>query len=273
MAALIGLLRATHPLPAAAVTALVSAVAYSRDARGWTLALIALSTGAGQASVGWSNDYLDRDRDRAAGRMDKPLVAGQVGAGTVLVAALFAFPLSVALSAPLGMGETAVMFLAVGSAWSYNAVLKATAASPLPYAVSFGLAPVYIWCATTGDLPPPWIVIAAGLLGVAAHFLNVLPDLESDRATRMQGLPHVLGLRGSLYLACALLAGVLTLVSIGTAPLEAPQVLAAVVAVALVGFVAWAGTRGNARLGFRLTIAAAGAIVAVFLLSPTASRL
>ena len=40
--------------------------------------LVALAVLAGQLSVGWSNDYLDRERDRAAGRTDKPVAAGEL---------------------------------------------------------------------------------------------------------------------------------------------------------------------------------------------------
>ena len=273
MRLLLGLARATHPLPALAVTVLVSAVAASRGARGATLLLIALSTGVGQASVGWSNDYLDRDRDRASGRSDKPLVSGEVGERALLIGAVIAFPLSIGLSVPLGPVEAAVMLVAVASAWAYNAFLKSSPLSFLPYTVSFGLAPVYIWLATSGDLPPWWIVLATALLGTAAHFLNVIPDLDSDRATRVRGLPHTLGLKGSLYLACGALYLVLLLVVVGTMPLVAVQVICAGAAVALVTLVAWAGSRGMGRLAFRLTIAAAGVIVAVFLLSPSASQL
>ena len=269
----LGLLRATHPLPAAAVTTLVTVVAASRDGGGWTLALVFLSTAAGQASVGWSNDYLDRERDRATGRLDKPIVAGEVAPRAVLAAALVAFPLSIGLSVPLGISEAAVMAVAVASAWLYNLGLKSTMASPLPYALSFGLAPVYVWLATSGDLPPGWIPAATALLGFAAHFLNVIPDLETDRATRVRGLPHTLGLKRSLYLACSILLIALAVVAVGTAPVTAAQYVAAGVALALIAAVARSGHLGAGRLAFRLTIATAGAIVAVFLLSPSASRL
>lgn len=267
------LVRATHPLPAIAVTGLVSVVAASRGARGGTLALVAISTAAGQASVGWSNDYLDRERDRGAGRTDKPLVTGAVRAKAVLMGALLAFPLSAALSLPVGFAEAAVMLGAVGSAWLYNAAFKSSPLSWLPYALSFGLAPVYIWLATSDALPPGWIVAGAALLGVAGHLLNVIPDLETDRETAVRGLPHRLGLRGSLLLACAVLGGVLVLVLVATGPPAAAQVVGAAVAIALIAGVAWAGLAGRGRLGFRLTIASAAAIVAVFLLSPSASRL
>jgi 4-hydroxybenzoate polyprenyltransferase len=273
MRAVLGLIRATHPLPATAVTALVGAVAASRGAGGWRLALIVLSTAAGQASVGWSNDYIDRDRDRVAGRGDKPIASGDIGPRAVLIAAVIAYPFSVGISVPLGVPEAAVMFLAVGSAWLYNAVLKSTSFSWLPYAVSFGLAPAYIWLATSGDLPPWWISVATALLGAAAHFLNVIPDFETDRATQVRGLPHVLGLKGSLYFACSVLYLVLIVVVVGTLPLSSGQMTVSALAMVLVTAVLWAGRRGRGRLAFRLTIAAAAAIVAVFLLSPVASKL
>jgi 4-hydroxybenzoate polyprenyltransferase len=234
---------------------------------------VILSTAAGQASVGWSNDYLDRERDRAAGRRDKPLVAGDVGERAVLIGAVVALPLSGALSIRLGVEEAGVMTVAVGSAWLYNAIFKSTVLSWLPYAVSFGLAPVYIWLTTAGELPPSWIVAATALLGVAGHLLNVIPDLEADQATAVRGLPHRLGLRGSLMLACVVLVGVLALIVGATGPPSAGQVSAGALGLGLVGGIVWAGLRGRGRLGFRLTIAAVAAIVATFLLSPAASRL
>jgi 4-hydroxybenzoate polyprenyltransferase len=36
-------------------------------------------------------------------------------------------------------------------------------------------------------------MLAAGLLGVAAHFANALPDLMDDRETGVRALPHILG--------------------------------------------------------------------------------
>lgn len=273
MSKILALVRATHPLPAVAVTGLVGIVTAARGTSAGTLAWVVASTAAGQASVGWSNDYLDRTLDAAAGRIEKPLVAGEVRAGSVLVGSLAALPLSVLLSVPVGLPEAIVMLLAVLSAWSYNLGLKGTPLSWLPYVVSFGLAPTYIWLATSGtDLPPAWIVAGAALLGVAAHLLNVLPDLEADRAGALRGLPHRLGVRGSLLLACGLLAGVLALLLGFGGPPDAARTAAAGLAAGLIASVAWAGVRGRGRLGFRLTIAAAGAIVLVLVLTPAALR-
>jgi 4-hydroxybenzoate polyprenyltransferase len=263
----LALIRATHPLPAAAVTVLVGLVTAVRGADGATLGWVVASTVAGQASVGWSNDYLDRGRDQAAGRTVKPLVAGDVSARTVWIAALVALPASVLLSLPVGLPEAAIMLVAVAAAWAYNLGLKSTVLSWLPYALAFGLAPVYIWRAT-GDWPPAWIVAGAALLGVGAHLLNVVPDLESDRGAELNGLPHRLGLRRSLFLACLILALALALIlaGAGIGPWSWPVAAAAG---ALIGAVAWADLSGRTRLGFRLAIGAAAAIVAVLLVSPS----
>jgi 4-hydroxybenzoate polyprenyltransferase len=263
--AALGALRATHPLPAAAVTALVGLVTVAHGADAATLGWVIASTAAGQASVGWSNDYLDREHDAGGGRREKPLVSGEVRPRTVLVLAMVALPLSLALSVPLGLREAGTMFFGLASAWAYNLGLKATALSWLPYAVSFGLAPAYIWLATDG-LAPAWLVAGGALLGVAAHLLNVIPDLEEDRAAGVRGLPHRLGLRGSLLLACLILAAALALI-LGTAGAGAWTVPAAFLAVVLIGAVAWSGLTGRTGMSFRLAIGAAGAIVLVLIAS------
>jgi 4-hydroxybenzoate polyprenyltransferase len=271
-----GLVRATHPVPAASVTLIVGALMLARDAEPSALAWGVASTAAGQASVGWSNDYVDRRRDAAAGRRDKPLVAGAMSPRFLIAAAVIAFVCCVALAVPLGTAETAVMAIAVGSAWLYNAGLKGTVLSWAPYAVSFGLLPVFVWLATPGgEVPPPWIVAGASLLGVAGHLMNVLPDLGRDAGTGYRGLPHRLGSRGSLFLACVVLATMLLVVLIAIRVWDDPsfgQVMAASAAAVLIVGVAGSGVRERHRLGFFLTIAATAAIVAVLTLSPEVVR-
>jgi 4-hydroxybenzoate polyprenyltransferase len=257
--------RATHPVPAAAVTALAGAVVVARGAEAGAAVLATASTLAGQLSVGWSNDYLDRHKD--AGRADKPIPTGQVSPTAVWWAATVAFPASLLLSAPLGLAEVSVMAAAVASAWAYNLGLQRTVLSWVPYAVSFGLAPVYLWLAA-GDGPPEgWVVAGAALLGVAGHLTNVLPDLEADRARGSRGLPHRLGPQASLILAAASLAATLVLVLSFGPDVGAATSVAAAVAGALIVAVISVGASGRGRPAFLLTIAAAGAVVATFLLA------
>jgi 4-hydroxybenzoate polyprenyltransferase len=53
-----------------------------------------------------------------------------------------------------------------------------------------------------------WVIAVAGLLGVSAHFANVLPDIVEDKLTGVNALPHILGPRVSsiVIAATALLA-------------------------------------------------------------------
>jgi 4-hydroxybenzoate polyprenyltransferase len=266
---LAGMVAATHAVPAASVTSLVAVLMAARGATASTLVWAVASTAAGQASVGWSNDYLDRLEDARVERRDKPLVAGSVSAPLIARAAAVAFGASVALSVPLGLPEALVMGAAVASAWAYNLGLKRTAASWVPYALSFGLLPVYVWM-STGAFPPPWLVGGAAILGVAAHLTNVLPDLDADAELGRRGLPHRLGPRGSLSTACALLVAALGLVLVAGGGWRVPSPatsIAALAAVALIAAVFVSVRRGRPKAGFYLTIAAAAAIVAVHILS------
>ncbi|MFF4127258.1 UbiA family prenyltransferase [Microbispora rosea] len=193
-----GLARACHPGPAAAVTTLVTVLV---AVAGWGpagTALTALAVLTGQLSVGWCNDAVDAARDAAAGRTSKPIVAGLVSARTVRVAAFAALAACVPLSLACGVVAGATHVVAVAAAWVYNLWLKGTAASWAPYAAGFGAVPVFVAAGTPRHgLPvsPPawWAVLAAALLGCAAHLANVLPDIETDVATGVRGWPQRLG--------------------------------------------------------------------------------
>ena len=233
------LLRAAHPGPALAVTVLSCLLGLSAGLSPWRVATVTAAVLAGQLSVGWSNDLRDRVRDAAVGRSDKPLATSALHVPTVQRACAAAVVATVVLSLACGVVPGVVHLVCVASAWAYNLWLKATVVSWLPYAVSFGGLPVFVHLA--GGSPPPAEVVAGGaLLGVGAHLLNVVPDLEDDAATGIRGLPHRLGARRSTLLAVALLvtASALLLVtsSMGSAPTAVGAVLVAGLAgLALVG--------------------------------------
>jgi 4-hydroxybenzoate polyprenyltransferase len=260
-----GLFLATHPVPAIAVTLIAAGLAAVLGAPAGMVAWVAASTAAGQASVGWSNDALDGGRDARAGRTEKPVVVGLVTARTLWVAAPSAAALSLALAVPIAWGAVAVMGAAVASAWAYNLGAKATAASWVPYAVSFGLLPVFAWHAA-GRTAPWWVVAGAATLGVAAHLMNVLPDLSRDR--EMRGLPHRLGPRRSVLVAAALLGAALVVALAAGGAWRRPAAwVAGAAGAALIGAAVAAGGRDRGRLAFHLTIGAAGAVAAVVGLS------
>jgi 4-hydroxybenzoate polyprenyltransferase len=183
-----------HPIPSLAVTALTGGLAGLAGLPLGRAVLVTAAVFTGQLSVGWSNDYIDADRDRAVARADKPLADGTMAPRLAGIAAMVAFLLTLGLSAVLGWpGGAAVMVTAL-CGWAYNLGLKATVLSWLPYAIAFGMLPaVATMSASPPRWPAPWALAAGALLGVAAHLANVLPDLGQDEATGVRGLPHRLG--------------------------------------------------------------------------------
>jgi len=198
------LLRATHPEPAAAVTAVAGLLALAAGHDPLDAALVAATVAASQLAVGWTNDAVDAGRDAAVGRPGKPIVAGDLSRRTVAVAAGIAAVVTPLLALRFGWAATGVAVLGLMSALAYNWPLKRTALSPLPYAVSFAALPGFVVLALPAT-PPLWLLAAGGLLGAGAHFANVLPDLADDAATGVCGLPHRLGGGGSALAAAGLL--------------------------------------------------------------------
>jgi 4-hydroxybenzoate polyprenyltransferase len=209
---LLGLVRSCHPGPTLAVTALSGMLAVVADAGGATALLVVGAVFTGQLVIGWSNDLLDAPRDRAVGRADKPIATGMVSAGGVRLALAIAAGLCLVLSLWLGPAAAAAhLLLVVGSGLAYNARLKSTAGSWVPYAVAFGALPsVASLAGDSGEAAPLWMTAGGAMLGVGAHFLNALPDLADDARTGVSGLPHRLGARRSQLAA----TGVLTVASL-----------------------------------------------------------
>jgi 4-hydroxybenzoate polyprenyltransferase len=259
-----GLVRASHPEPTVAVTAIATALAAAAGLGARSL-WVAAAFLTGQLSVGWSNDWIDAARDTRTGRTDKPVVQGDVPASTVRTAALVAAALCVPLSLALGVRAGLLHLAAVAAAWAYNARLKATALSWLPYALAFGAIPSIVVLALPGaGTAPAWATAGGALLGVGAHLCNALPDLDEDLAQGVRGLPHRLGARRSAALAAALLLAAATVLALGPPGRPGPAALAAVV---LSGAVTAAGLararRPGSRDAFRAAIVVAVVCVAL----------
>jgi 4-hydroxybenzoate polyprenyltransferase len=219
-------------------------------------------------SVGWSNDYLDRQRDRRIGRPDKPIAAGAVSPAVVRTAATAAAVAVVPLSLLSGLLAGSLHLLAVASAWAYNLRLKATAISILPYAVSFGLLPAFITAGLPGRPIVGWLVAAGALLGAGAHIANVLPDLDEDLRTGVRGLPHRIGAGPSRAAAAALLLAASVVLALG--PPGPPGVfgLGAIVVAAVVGLGGLlVGRRPGSHAAFRAVLQVAAVDVALLLVS------
>jgi 4-hydroxybenzoate polyprenyltransferase len=236
-----GLALSCHPIPSVAVTVLVTVLSAVAGNRWLVLALTAGAVLAGQLSIGWSNDLLDADRDAAVRRPDKPIAAGTIARGTVRAATGIAVVATVALSLALGWRAGAVHLVAVASGWAYNAGLKSTVWSIVPYIVTFGLFPAVATLPLPGHpLPPSWVSVAGALIGVSAHFANAAPDLTEDAAAGVRGLPQRLGRTACGVAACAAALAVVVVITLARGMALSPfdWLLAAVaVAVAVVGLV------------------------------------
>ena len=101
-------------------------------------------------------------------------------------------------------------------------------------------------------MPPLWLPLAGALLGVGAHFVNVLPDLADDAATGVRGLPHRLGARWSPVVAAAVLVAAAVVIVVG-APIDSTVV--AVAALAVTAGLAVVALFAHGRAPFRAAIA------------------
>lgn len=194
----LGLLKSTHPIPSFAVTTFTVLLAIGYGMPLEKLVPVGLGVLFQQFSVGLSNDWLDYERDKTVGRNDKPTVRFEVSAKLVRNASVISAVIALVAAASLSWEVLLTMFAMLVVGWSYNLGLKSNALSALPYAVGFGILPVFVTLSlSTPQLPLWWVILAAGLLGVAAHFANALPDLLDDRETGVRALPHILGQRAS----------------------------------------------------------------------------
>lgn len=261
-AAVLPLLRAAHLGPAVAVTLIAALLARALDLPWGAGVVVALAVLTGQLTIGWGNDLLDAERDREVGRRDKPLANSELAPSLVRRWLVVAGIACVVLSLLAGWRSGAThLALLVASGHLYNLHLKATRWSWLPYAVAFGSLPAVVSLADSPSRwPPTWMVGAAAMLGVAAHLLNTLPDLEDDTATGVRGLPHRLGDGRSRRIATALLVLASAVTVLG--PAGAPATWAWV-ALAVVVALAALALFGTGRAPFHAAVAIALADVAL----------
>jgi 4-hydroxybenzoate polyprenyltransferase len=205
------LLRASHLGPTLAVT-LVSFLLAS--ALWWEGPAYFISFGVflGQLLVGWTNDLNDYQDDLKHNRMGKPLISGELTKTSLLRAVKITTPIAVVfnLFGPLGIKGGSLYLFGVGMGVAYNFYFKSTVLSPLPYAIAFAAFVSSIVIATDQNVPI-WLVLAGALFGVAAHFANVLKDLDQDLTSGIKGLPQRLGKKKSRII-CGLLLIALTLI-------------------------------------------------------------
>ena len=209
---MLSLLRASHIGPTFAVTFISFLLATSLWWEGPAF-IIAFGIFLGQLLVGWSNDLNDYPDDLKHNRTEKPLVSGEVSSKQLLRAVKICAPFAVIfnLFGPLGIKGGLIYLFGVGMGVAYNFYFKFSPLSPLPFAIAFAALPSSI--AISKEITPPtWMWLGGALLGMAAHFINVIKDMKEDYVSGIQGLPQKLGTKGSIIAATILIAlGITTL--------------------------------------------------------------
>jgi 4-hydroxybenzoate polyprenyltransferase len=264
------LVRACHPLPTVAVTAVIAAFAWSLGWRGGPFVVLVLAVLTGQLSVGWSNDAHDAELDVRAGRTGKPVVAATVSVRALWAVAVGALIVTSVLSWTVAgaVGGTFHVF-SVAMAWLYNLRLSRTVLSWLPYALAFGAVPPFLTYGLDGSGPPPWSVAVFAIVGVSAHLANALPDLESDRSSGIGGLVVRLGAPRSELLCWSLLTvGTAILVSVTAA--QRPAVATAAL-LALVAAAVWSWRSSAPSTTFRALLLVVGVDVVALVVAAGAT--
>jgi 4-hydroxybenzoate polyprenyltransferase len=253
--------RLVHPAPTLAVTALSAALgavllAQQGSSLGTRWGLTVAAVLGSQVFTGAINDLVDRARDQAAARIEKPLVSGDISPQAALWIASAGLALQLAASLQLGMTPLLIGAAATISALAYNLWLSRTPLSVVPYLVSFGLLP--LWVASGVGVSIERVLPAVPLIApfaAAAHIANVARDYAADASLGARSLAQVLGPRTSLWVAYALALGVGLVVGIGLTLAGRTGVPSTVLGVA--GLAAVAQGAGSAtRLWYGILVAA-----------------
>ena len=201
-----GLLKASHFGP----TLIVTTISWFFAAHYWwegAAFVIAFGVFTGQLVVGWSNDLYDYDDDLKHNRQNKPLVAGLISQSYLKRWLAFMVPFSFVanLLGPLGFKGGLVYIFGISMGVAYNFYFKFNVFSWLPFALAFAALPSCI--AISKEITPPiWMWLGGALLGSAAHFINVIKDMDQDRASGIGGAPQRIGKRNSIVVAALLIA-------------------------------------------------------------------
>jgi len=199
-----GLLKASHFIP----TLIVTSIAFAFGVHYWwegPAYVIAFTVFTGQLVVGWSNDLYDFEDDQRHGRTNKPLVSGLISKESLRKWLIFMVPFSFVANifGPLGIKGGLLYWLGIGCGVAYNFYFKFNVLSPLPYAVALAVLPSCV-AISKSVTPPTWMWLGGAILGCAAHFVNVIKDMDQDRESKIKGLPQRIGKRGSIAVAAGL---------------------------------------------------------------------
>ncbi|HYO50574.1 MAG TPA: UbiA family prenyltransferase, partial [Chloroflexia bacterium] len=197
--------RMLHPAPSL-ITVVAAGAFVVLAARGLPplgrLIHLLLVEAAMQFSISAYNDYFDRHVDAA--RADKPVATGIISPKVAWATGLVLGLAALLLALPFGLWFTLLTAIGLGGGLLYDAGLKYTAFSWLPFAVAFPTLPLWAWAGASpdGTFPPQlaWVVPVGSILVLGIHLADTIPDIAADTQAGVRGLAHRLGLARSLAL-------------------------------------------------------------------------
>jgi 4-hydroxybenzoate polyprenyltransferase len=206
MVKLRALAKASHFGP----TLIVTTIAWFLAAHYWwegPAFVIAFGVFTGQLVVGWSNDLYDYEDDLKHNRQNKPLVAGVISRSYLInwLRFMVAFSFVANLLGPLGFKGGLVYMFGISMGVAYNFYFKYNVFSWLPFALAFAALPSCV-VISKGLAVPVWMWLGGAIFGTAAHFINVIKDMDQDRLSGIGGLPQRIGKQNSIVAAAVLIA-------------------------------------------------------------------
>jgi 4-hydroxybenzoate polyprenyltransferase len=215
-----------HPAPIAVV--LLAATGFTAvAARGWPpadrLAPFLLALLLTQLAISIHNDYCDRALDARA-KPWRVLPRGLIAPRLALSWAVGLLVAGLLVASLLGPWVAALVAVGTGAGLVYNAWLKRSAWTWLPFALGLPTLPLCAFLVVGRFEPRLWLVYAIGLpLVIAIYLADTLDDIEDDAALGVRGLAHRLGARGALltcWAAVGLGHGLVWLASPAPGPLS-----------------------------------------------------
>lgn len=250
--------RIIHPFPTllnVAATGALAVVAADGWPDGWVLARMLAAMFCTQAAIGAANDYFDRELD-AATKPWKPVAAGRVAPSTALGVAAALVAVAMVVAATISGGSLLLMALGAACGLTYDARLKRSVLSGVPFMVAIPALPLWVWVSLgEWDAVLWWLLPLGALIGLALHLANTLPDLQADEAAGVRGLAHRLGVSGSAILAWASFGGAVGLAAIaGVAAGGDVWLLTGIIVVAMLALAASVGMYARWRSEFALQV-------------------
>ena len=201
-----GWIGACHPYPLAMVVCLTALIglALAGDSLDWYRFLrLLLAMFYSQLAIGWSNDFIDRESD-AVHQPWKPIPMGAVDAMLLQWAIVVALIASALEALSLGLAPFLLLVAGTAAGLAYNAGIKSTRFSAVPFIVAFAVLPPFVWISLDVYRDEFLLLYPIGApLALAAHLANQLPDLEADSAAGRNNIVVTLGRRRTL--ACIFL--------------------------------------------------------------------